>query len=137
MIKVIIPLEPNFIKYKYELKILYETHQEKICDPNNFDFIVNNTLFYLFTTVSDELIGALYYFKDGNKLYFNGFGKRGYLTEKIECLKTSLDWFNCDIYAEAQNRASAFCLLRAGFKRVKDKLFVCKKQKKKGKSYDI
>ena len=30
-------------------------------------------------------------------------------------------------YKEAQNKASAFCLLRCGFKRVKDNLFVLKK----------
>ena len=124
MIKVIIPSNPEFDKYKPALKDLYEILQIKICDPNNFDFIVNNTLFYAFITDSNELIGAIYYFMENEKLFLNGFGGRGHFKEKIECLKTSLTWFNCDIYAEAQNRASALCLFRAGFKRVKDILFV-------------
>ena len=124
MIKTFIPPNPEFGRYKKELKDLYEACQERICDPNNFDFIVNNTLFYAFTTITGKLIGALYYFKEGERLYVNGFGARGNFKEKIESLKTSLDWFNCDIYAEAQNRASALCLLKAGFKRVRDKLFV-------------
>ena len=123
MIKVLIPLNSEFKLYEKELKTLYEACQDKICDPNSFDFIVNETLFYCF--VEDKnIIGVIYFFKEGEKLYLNAFGRRGNFKEKIECLITSLGWFNCDIYAEAQNRASALCLLRAGFKRVKDKLFV-------------
>ena len=38
-----------------------------------------------------------------------------------------MTWFNCDIYAEAQNRASTICLLRCGFERDKDNIFVFKK----------
>ena len=126
MIKTFIPQNPEFKQYEHELRELYKAAQEKICDTNDFDFIVNNTLFYVFTTITDELIGVIYFFKEGEKLYLNAFGKRGNFKEKIECLKTSLSWFNCDIYAEAQNRASALCLLKAGFKRIKDKLFVHK-----------
>lgn len=123
MIKVFIPSNTDFKKYEPEIKNMYESFQTKICDSNTFDFIKNNTLFYMF--VNDEnLIGGIYYFLDNNKLFLNGFAGRKHHKENLECLKMSLKWFNCDIYAEAQNRASALCLIKCGFKRIHSKLFV-------------
>ena len=75
MIKVLIPLNSEFKLYEKELKTLYEVCQDKICDPNSFDFIVNETLFYCF--VEDKsIIGVIYFFKEGEKLYLNAFGRR-------------------------------------------------------------
>ena len=127
MIKVYIPSDTNFQKYKAECKALYEKLQDKICDDSSFEFIVNNTLFYLF--VSDEkLVGAIYYFLDEEeKLFLNAFAKRKMHQMCMECLKMSLDWFKGSIYAEAQNRASALCLLRCGFIRLRNKTFIYKK----------
>ena len=71
------------------------------------------------------MISVIYYFlsKDG-KLYLNEFAKRKMDEKCIKCLKMSLNWFKGRVYAEAQNRASALCLLRCGFKREKENLFV-------------
>ena len=126
MIKVLIPSNLEFKKYENQVRFLYEQNQEKICDTNTFDFIRDNTLFYLFLS-DEEIIGVIYYFLSSNKLFLNGFGNRKFFSEKIFCLLWSTTWFKSDIYAEAQNRASAFCLLKCGFKRVKDNLFVLKK----------
>ena len=123
MITVIIPNNPDFLLYKDKLKEMYEQNQDKICDSNSFDFILYNTLFYCFID-DGTLIGAIYFFQDEGKLYLNAYAGRKHLDKNIECVKLSTTWFNCDIYAEAQNRASALCLLRSGFKRVKDNLFV-------------
>ncbi|MCM1004236.1 MAG: hypothetical protein NC408_07845 [Candidatus Gastranaerophilales bacterium] len=125
MIKVYIPTDFEFKKYEDELRVLYEKNQEKICDTNSFDFIRDNTLFYMFVN-NDSLIGAIYYFMDNDLLFLNGFAKPKGHSLNLRCLLISLSWFNTDIYAEAQNRASALCLLKCGFKRVKDKLFVFK-----------
>ena len=122
MIEVLIPTQSDFQKYESPIKFLYEQSQNKICDTNSFEFIRDNTLFYLFL-LDKKPIGAIYYFKDKDKLYLNGFAIRKNLEANLYCLKWSTTWFNCDIYAEAQNKASAFCLLKAGFKRVKGKLF--------------
>lgn len=123
MIKVFIPTDLEFKKYEDELKALYEKNQEKICDTNSFEFIRDNTLFYMFVN-DDSLIGAIYYFLDKGMLFLNGFAKpKGHFLN-IRCLLLSMSWFNADIYAEAQNRASALCLLRCGFKRINKKLFV-------------
>ena len=132
MIKAIIPNNPEFSLYKDKLKEMYEQSQAKIRDTNSFNFIIINTLFYSFID-DGTLIGAIYFFKDKGKLYLNAYAGRKHLDLNIECVKLSTTWFNCDIYAEAQNRASALCLLRAGFRRVKGNLFVYKHWENPGK----
>lgn len=125
MIRVLIPSEADFKLYENQLRLLYKQNQEKICDTNSFEFIRDNTLLYMFL-FNNKLIGAIYYFMENGKLFLNGFSKRKNFEKNLECLKLSTTWFNCNIYAEAQNRASALCLLKSGFKRVCDNLFVLK-----------
>lgn len=133
MTKVIIPDNPEFLLYKDKLKELYEQNQDKICDTNSFNFIIHNTLFYCFIGSDGALTGAIYFFLEDGKLFLNAFAGRKHLDENIECVKLSTTWFNCDIYAEAQNRASALCLLRSGFKRLKGQLFIYKHGQMPGK----
>ena len=126
MITVLIPTNSKFKDYEAEIKSLYEKNQDKITDSNSFEFIKNNTLFYLFLK-NNEVLGAIYYFKDGDKLFLNGFSKPKCHLDNIFCLKLSTTWFVSPIYAEAQNRASALCLLKCGFKRVDENLFILQK----------
>lgn len=124
MIRVLIPKDREFSLYEREIKELYEKFQDKIKDTNSFEFIRDNTFFYTFLD-DDKLIGGIYYFVDEEGfLFLNGFAKRKMFKLNLECLKLSLSWFNCNIYAEAQNRASALCLLRCGFKRKSGKTFM-------------
>ena len=125
MINVWIPAQEDFKKYENECQILYNSLQNKIKDTNSFEFICKNTFFYLFEN-DGTLIGAIYYFVDDGKLFLNAFAKRKMHKLCLECLKMSLGWFKGEIYAQAQNRASALCLLRAGFKREKENVFVYK-----------
>lgn len=128
MIKALTPLDAEFLCYKTQLKEMYELNQDKICDTNSFEFITSSTLFYFFTDTNGTLLGAIYFFLDEeNKLFLNAFSGRGHHKENLECLRLSMTWFNCDIYAEAQNRASVLCLLRCGFERKKDNIFVYRK----------
>ena len=123
MIRALIPINDEFNKYKYECKILYESLQDKIHDDSSFEFICKNTMFFMFLD-DDKLIGAIYYFLDeDNKLFLNGFANRKMHFLCLQCLNLSLSWFTGKIYAEAQNRASALCLLKCGFKREKDNIF--------------
>lgn len=123
MIKVLIPKDSDFCLYEAEIKELYELNQESITDTSSFESIKENMFFYLFLK-NDKVFGAIYCFYDDRKLFLNGFSKRKFFSENVCCIKQVCSWFNCDIYAEAQHRASALCLLRAGFKRVSGKLFV-------------
>ena len=126
MIQVLIPSDFEFLKYDAQIKDLYEKNQEKINDSNSYEFIKNNTLFYLFLK-NKNVLGVVYYFKDGDKLFVNGFSNRKNHLANLYSLKLSTTWFSCSIYAEAQNRASALCLLRCGFKRLKGNLFILQK----------
>ena len=127
MLEVLIPTNSEYKKYEQQARELYESCQNKICDPNSFDFIQKNTLLYLFLS-DKKFIGLIYYFFDAEKLFLNACSVRKSLEDNLRALKLSTTWFKSDIYAEAQNRASAFCLLRCGFKRVKDNLFCYKKE---------
>ena len=122
MLKVLIPTNPEFQEYETSAKELYEKNQEKICDTNTFEFIRDNTWFYLFV-LDKKLIGAIYYFIDDGKLFLNGFAIRKNMKANLYALFLSTTWFKKPIYAEAQNRASALCLLKCGFKRKEGKLF--------------
>ena len=123
MIEVVIPTNPKFKEIEAEIKGLYERSQDKICDTNSFEFIRDNTFLYTFLS-DNKVIGGIYYFLDGGKLFLNGFAIRKNLKDNLYCLKLSTTWFNCKIYAEAQNRASAYCLLKCGFRRLDGNLFV-------------
>lgn len=124
-LRVLIPTDPEFNIYKKELQILYKKNQDKIKDTNSFSFLTKYTLFYSFL-FNREVLGAIYFFMEDSRLFLNAFSIRKRHIENLIALKLSLTWFNCDIYAEAQNKASAFCLLKSGFVRVKDNLFVYK-----------
>ena len=126
MIKVFIPYDKEFWKFKDECKKLYESVQDKICDTNSFEFIIIDTFFYLFV-FNEKLIGAIYFFEDKNKkLFLNGFANRKMHLLNLECLKMSLNWFDCDIYATAQNKMSELCLKKCGFVEIGEKEFVYK-----------
>ena len=86
------------------------------------DFICKETFFYLFL-VDEKILGVIYFFQDDGKLYLNGFAVRKFLKEKLEALKLATTWFNCEIYAEAQNKASAYCLKKVGFKKITERLY--------------
>ena len=124
MIRVLIPSDKEYAVYRPACKSLYESVQDKIGDSNSFEFIENNTFFYLFLN-EKVLIGAIYYFVDEKgKLFLNGFANRKMHLLNLECLKMSFAWFKCDIYAFAQNPMSELCLRKCGFKCVGGKEFV-------------
>ena len=126
MIKVFIPYDKKFWKFKDECKKLYESVQDQICDTNSFEFIIENTFFYLFV-FDEKLVGAIYFFEDENKkLFLNGFANRKMHLLNLECLKMSLYWCNCDIYAAAQNKMSELCLRKCGFVEICEKEFIYK-----------
>ena len=126
MIKVFIPYDKEFWVFKDECKKLYESVQDQICDTNSFEFIIENTFFYLFV-FDEKLVGAIYFFEDENKkLFLNGFANRKMHLLNLECLKISLNWFNCDIYATAQNKMSELCLKKCGFIEIGEKEFIYK-----------
>ncbi len=120
MIRVFIPNDYGF-NYK-QCKKLYKKYRHLINDNQEFRDIVKNTFFYSFFD-DDKFVGCLYFYEKNNKLYVNGFSHRHMHKQNLECLKMSLNWFNCDIFAETPHKTAVLCLLRCGFKKSSDNLY--------------
>ena len=130
--KVFTVLDKEFEPQKY--KELFETYKDLINDDNVFEDIIGNTLFYAFYTDDNKFICCIYfYLKEDGNLYLNAYGQRKMHTLNIEALKKTFDWFNCDIYAKTPHKTASLCLLRTGFKKIGNELYI----KKKGDSHGL
>lgn len=121
MIIVKIPTDTDF-NYK-QCKKLFKKYRDKINDNTEFRDIVKNTFFYSFFD-DDSFLGCIYYYEKADKLYVNAYASRHHHLKNIECLKMSLNWFNCDIYAQTTHKTAIFCLYKCDFKRIGENLFI-------------
>lgn len=121
MIKVYIPTDKEF-NYK-QCKRLYKKYRKKISDNSDFKDIVDNTFFYSFFD-EEDFLGCIYFYQKNDRLYVNAYATRHHHIKNIECLKMSLNWFNCDIYAQTSHKTAILCLLKCGFVRNNKDLFV-------------
>ena len=121
--KVYIPSDLNF-NY-IACNALYKKYEKEIDDIDDFDKILASTMFYSFFTDDDEFIGCLYFYKGANnRLFVNGFSNRKMHRYNVQALRLSFNWFDCDIYAKTPHKNAVYCLLRAGFKKCDNQLYV-------------
>jgi len=126
MIKVLIPTDDEF-NYN-ECKNLYGFNKSLINDDASFDEIIQNTLFYSF--YDDNILSlCVYFFFLKNKMWVNGYGIRKHHLYNKKCFQTALKWFSCDIWANTPHRPVKFALLRCGFKKYKDDIYVFRQQR--------
>lgn len=118
--KVLIPLNPDF-NYN-ECKKLYEENQDLLGDNQDFKDVVKNTFFYSFF-VDGKHIGCIYYYEKNNKLFLNAVAHRHTHLININCLKESLTYWNCDIYARTNHKAAIYTILKCNFKKVGKNLY--------------
>lgn len=121
MITVRIPFDDDF-NYE-ECEKLYKKTQRLIGDDVPFCDVVKDTFFYSFYDDA-EFLGCIYCFIRDDELFLNGFGTRGHHDKNIECMKMTVSWFNCDIYAESIRKPAILCLLKTGFKKLKDNIYI-------------
>lgn len=121
MITVRIPRDEKF-NYK-ECKDLYKKNQRLIGDDVPFDNVIKDTFFYSFYD-DEKLLGCIYCFIRDNEVFLNAFATRHHHKENIECLNLVISWFNGDIYAESIRKPAILCLLRSGFKKLKDNIYI-------------
>ena len=114
MIKVI---SSKSIIFNYaECEELYNTCKDKIND-DDFEDVIKRTLFFSFYIASTNvLIGCIYYYLKGRKLFVNAFANRKHHLINLECFKESLKWFKRNIYATSNQKTAIYCLLKCGFK---------------------
>lgn len=73
--KVLIPSNKEFQKYKRKCRELFYKVQDKIGDFNRFEDVYRNTFFYLFVD-KNKIICAIYYYLNDDKLFVNAFAPR-------------------------------------------------------------
>ncbi len=125
--KVIVPSDDEFDFYA--CRKMYLKNKKSIGDDASFNFIIQNTFFYSFYD-NKTLVGCIYLYQKREKLFMNGFAKRGFHKFNLEAVQKILNWFSCDIYAESFKKTAILVLLRCGFKRIKNSLFVYYNTKK-------
>ncbi len=119
--KVIVPSDDEFDFYA--CRKLYLKNKKSVGDDSSFNYIIQNTFFYSFYD-DKTLVGCIYLYQKREKLFMNGFAKRGFHKFNLEAVQKILNWFSCDIYAESFRKPAILVLLRCGFKRIKNSLFV-------------
>lgn len=92
----------------------------------SFDFIYNNPHLYCFY---DENKGYLkgyanIYEDEEGRLYLSGAGVRKNMSENIKAIIKVCEAYNQNMYAETDKKEAAFCLLKAGFKKIKENLYM-------------
>ena len=122
--KVLIPTDKNFNYYK--CKKLYEDNQHLIEDYEKFDDVIKNTFFYSFI-VKGRHIGCIYYYEQDIKLFVNVVAYRKTHLINLECFKESLTWWNCDIYARTHHKTAIYGILKCGFKKIGENLYIYKR----------
>jgi len=126
MIQVTIPKDKYF-NYR-ECRELYKKLKGKIGDRRTFRELMQETFFYSFFD-NQKFLGCIYFYEEDNKLYVNAFANRHTHLQNLKCFKMSLDWFNCDIYARSKHKTAILCLLKSGFKRIDNNLFIYERSK--------
>lgn len=116
-----IPENQNFDFYA--CKKLYKKYQGLICDDASFNQVIKNTFFYSFYD-NKNLIGCIYIFEKQKKIFMNGFARRGYHNFNVQAVKRIFEWFDSDIYAESKQKPAIYLLLKCGFQKISDNLFV-------------
>ena len=112
------------IRDEKEFKKLYD---ERPMDDGIFtyDFIINNPHLYCFY---DETDGSLKtyanVYEDSGKLFISGASVRKNMPDIINAIITICNAYDKDMYADTDKKEAKLCLLKAGFKKLEDNLFV-------------
>lgn len=126
MIVVRTPEHPLF-NYA-ECKEMFDKYNDKI-DVDDYDTVLKTTHFFSFIDWNKgELIGCIYFYQDEDKVFVSAFAGRKHHLTNLECLKKSLNWYKCDIYAECKEKTAIFCLLKCGFEKIGKNLYVYRRK---------
>ena len=92
----------------------------------SYDFILNNPNLYCFYGEDDnKLKGYIFIYTDETrKLYLAGASIRKNMTDNIKAIIKVCNSFDNDIYSDTDKKEAAICLLKAGFKKIKDNKYV-------------
>ena len=92
----------------------------------NFEFLINNPHSYYFYGEDDnELKGYISIYTDESKrLFLCGASVRKNMTDNINAIIKVCNAFKENIYSDTDKKEAKICLLKAGFKKLTENLFV-------------
>jgi len=119
--RVITPLNKDF---DYETnKQLFDKANNTIGEKCTFDEVISKYQFFSYYK-QDEYLGFIYFFYEDGKLFICSASVPKRYQDTYKCLLESLTYYSCDIYANTSQRHVKLILLRAGFKKINDNLFI-------------
>ena len=120
MIQIVRPNKDNYLPLKY----IFDQYKEQM-NADEFSTVVN---YYdcRFFFLDENLIGCIYLYPREDKIFVNAFATRGHHQLNLFILKTVLDIAGCDVYAEPIHKTSKLCVLRLGFEKFKDNIYIYK-----------
>ena len=123
---LILTPKDNLFNYD-EAKKLHDQYADLLEDGCEFDELINYSHFFSFYD-GEKFIGCIYFYKKDGKTFVNAFAGRKTHKSNIECLKKALNFYKCDIYANSTQKTAILCLLRAGFKKTDNNLYIYKRR---------
>jgi len=106
-----------------EVKKLFLSCQNDINDPNTFEYIISNSLFFAFY-LDNKLLGCVYFYPIDNRIFLNAFAIRHSHNLILICFKFILSQFSCPLFAITDKKHAIFTLRKSGFSKLSDNLFV-------------
>jgi hypothetical protein len=127
---MIVVRTPEHELFNYgECREMFDKHRE-VLDVDDFDTVIKTTHFFSFYEWHRaELIGCIYFYQQDDKLFVTAFAGRGHHELNLECLRMSLDWYTCDIYAENVQPTARICIRKCGFEKLNDNLYIYRRKK--------
>ena len=106
-----------------ELKLIYR--KRPMPNQYDWDFLINNpNLFCFYDEESGELKGYITVQLENGVLTLSGASVRKNMADNINAIVKVCEGFKQDMYAFTQVKPAKICLLRAGFKHIKDDKYV-------------
>jgi hypothetical protein len=106
-----------------ELNLIYRTRP--LPNQYDWDFLINNPNLFCFYGENDgKLKGYITIQKENGKLTLSGASVRKNMSENINAIVKVCEAFKQDIYSYTKVKPAKICLLRAGFKHIKDDEYV-------------
>lgn len=99
--------------------------------PNQYDwdFLINNpNLFCFYDEESGKLRGYITVQKEDGKLTLSGASYRKNLADNVNAIVMVCNAFNEDMYSFTKVKPAKICLLKAGFKHIKDDMYIRRKE---------
>lgn len=110
-----------------EFKLLY--YKRPMPNQYDWDFLVNNpNLFCFYDEENGKLKGYITVQKEDDKLTLSGASYRKNMTDNINAIIMICNAFNEDMYSFTKVKPAKICLLKAGFKHIKDDIYIRRKQ---------